>query len=76
MSDEPKTLDEAKAIIRERDVEIRMLAAAGAAKAAARAADAAAASGKKPLGRSEFEAKPPDVKRKLMLSGEYVLFDD
>lgn len=57
-------------------VEVRMLAAAGAAKAAARAADAAASSGKKALGRSEFEATPPDVKRKLMLSGEYVLFDD
>jgi hypothetical protein len=78
MSDEPKTLDEAKAIIRERDVEIRMLAAAGIAKAAARAATAA---GKKPLMKTEFDKMTPQKRMqtmKLIASGDsdYQLVDD
>jgi septal ring factor EnvC (AmiA/AmiB activator) len=56
--------------------EVAMLAAGQAAKAAEAASAAAAASGKKACSRSEFEAKPADVRRKMMLSGEYVLYDD
>jgi hypothetical protein len=56
--------------------EVAMLAAGRAAQAAAAASAAAATSGKKPMARSEFDAKPPHVRTALMRSGEYVLFDD
>jgi hypothetical protein len=74
MSESAMTREELLAQNAELKVEVRMLAAAGAAKAAARAADAAAASGKKAMARSEFEAKPSDVRRKLMLVGRLCAF--